>query len=264
MYKSFLIINLFSLNLRIRLNSYSKIDTSFVFDMIPIELITKYEQQEVKDQAIKTVFSYPWAALVPSKMGKENQLDLFNKLFYFGACAIIVEDDTNAVNDSRAVYTISSPDYKHLISILNNQSKQKTKGSDNILDKIATKSRISKDYSDPLSLIDEFFLQIPPILFVVLIVIIWKSFSSDDDTVYRNFYHYEDFTDGINISCQGCVCCICFEEYSDGAVIRKLGCKHFYHKSCIEYWLARSNFCPICRKDVYRNYNYVQTEVAFI
>lgn len=44
------------------------------------------------------------------------------------------------------------------------------------------------------------------------------------------------------------VCAICLEKFHDGDQCRVLsGCKHVYHKFCIERWLAEAQNCPVCR-----------------
>lgn len=48
-------------------------------------------------------------------------------------------------------------------------------------------------------------------------------------------------------------CIICLEEYSEGDKIRTLPCKHLFHSTCIQAWLNRKHFCPICKYDVCRN-----------
>ncbi|KAL4285128.1 hypothetical protein GQ457_16G026610 [Hibiscus cannabinus] len=51
---------------------------------------------------------------------------------------------------------------------------------------------------------------------------------------------------------EGDKCAICLEEYVHGERARVLpGCKHMFHKECIEEWLeVPSLHCPICRDRV--------------
>eukprot|EP00050_Salpingoeca_kvevrii_P002342 m.191114 g.191114 ORF g.191114 m.191114 type:complete len:277 (+) comp10591_c2_seq4:2653-3483(+) len=45
-------------------------------------------------------------------------------------------------------------------------------------------------------------------------------------------------------------CCICLEEYTPGALLVDLPCKHAFHKDCIAPWLLnRRRTCPICKRD---------------
>ena len=50
-------------------------------------------------------------------------------------------------------------------------------------------------------------------------------------------------------------CTICQEDYKLKETIKTLPCcelylVHFFHKDCIEDWLARSSVCPLCKLDV--------------
>ncbi|KAM0678714.1 hypothetical protein BDAP_000824 [Binucleata daphniae] len=268
-YRSFLYINLLSFNLRIMLYSNYNTDESMTLDLIPIELLSQNDLQYFFYEKIKKSYSQPYAVLISKNLHITDPSRLFDIFFMLGATAIIVEDSF-VYNDSRAIYTINSNDIKHLVTILANvnksKDKRKDKSEDNSKgkDKIIKNTRISNEYHDAISLIDEFFLQIPPILSVVLFVIIWKTFGNDEEYNRRNFYYFEDFVDSVNISCQGTFCCICFDEYRESDEIRKLGCKHYFHKHCIQSWLARSNICPVCRVDVFRTQHSYQNEVTFI
>jgi hypothetical protein len=51
-------------------------------------------------------------------------------------------------------------------------------------------------------------------------------------------------------------CNICMEQYSLNDKITQLGCTHFFHYNCIEYWLCNEHVtCPICRKDTRETIN---------
>lgn len=43
------------------------------------------------------------------------------------------------------------------------------------------------------------------------------------------------------------ICAICLDSTSKYC-IKELGCKHFFHKTCILTWLKSTNSCPLCRK----------------
>lgn len=45
-------------------------------------------------------------------------------------------------------------------------------------------------------------------------------------------------------------CPICLTELETGEEIKRLPCKHIFHPTCIDPWLARNSKCPICKKDV--------------
>ena len=49
-------------------------------------------------------------------------------------------------------------------------------------------------------------------------------------------------------------CIICFEYFNENEEIIKLNCFHIFHSNCIEKWLTKNKFCPICKKDyLYKN-----------
>lgn len=41
-------------------------------------------------------------------------------------------------------------------------------------------------------------------------------------------------------------CPICLTDYECGAAMRRLPCKHQFHKGCVDEWLLRKATCPIC------------------
>mmetsp|Transcript_15357 Transcript_15357/g.25376 ORF Transcript_15357/g.25376 Transcript_15357/m.25376 type:complete len:333 (-) Transcript_15357:373-1371(-) len=43
------------------------------------------------------------------------------------------------------------------------------------------------------------------------------------------------------------VCAICRGPYEDGEDLRKLPCRHMFHKTCIDRWLLIRPICPMCR-----------------
>ncbi|AFZ79573.1 hypothetical protein BEWA_024220 [Theileria equi strain WA] len=44
-------------------------------------------------------------------------------------------------------------------------------------------------------------------------------------------------------------CNICLEDYTDGEILRKLPCRHIYHRDCVDTWFRRRSICPTCRLD---------------
>ncbi|KAJ8564745.1 hypothetical protein K7X08_001205 [Anisodus acutangulus] len=46
----------------------------------------------------------------------------------------------------------------------------------------------------------------------------------------------------------GSSCVVCLNRLGDGEHVRKLDCRHVFHKECFDGWLDTFNFnCPICR-----------------
>ncbi|XP_010424850.1 PREDICTED: E3 ubiquitin-protein ligase RHA2B-like [Camelina sativa] len=43
-------------------------------------------------------------------------------------------------------------------------------------------------------------------------------------------------------------CIVCLSTLKTGEEVRKLDCRHVFHKQCLEGWLQHLNFnCPLCR-----------------
>ncbi|CAE8643861.1 unnamed protein product [Polarella glacialis] len=46
------------------------------------------------------------------------------------------------------------------------------------------------------------------------------------------------------------ICSVCLTDFCRGDVFRQLPCGHDFHKTCIDMWLGRKGYCPICRRPV--------------
>ena len=42
-------------------------------------------------------------------------------------------------------------------------------------------------------------------------------------------------------------CTICLDNFRNSDEIRKIKCRHLFHKICIERWLENGNDCPLCK-----------------
>ncbi|KAI4988470.1 RING-H2 finger protein ATL67-like [Hordeum vulgare subsp. vulgare] len=43
-------------------------------------------------------------------------------------------------------------------------------------------------------------------------------------------------------------CVVCLAEYADGDELRRLpGCRHAFHRQCVDEWLRQRPSCPLCR-----------------
>ncbi|KAK3279345.1 hypothetical protein CYMTET_12765, partial [Cymbomonas tetramitiformis] len=45
-------------------------------------------------------------------------------------------------------------------------------------------------------------------------------------------------------------CMICLMNFAVGDMARGLPCRHCFHSSCIDRWLAMRNMCPICKASI--------------
>ncbi|KAK1350770.1 hypothetical protein LUQ84_000050 [Hamiltosporidium tvaerminnensis] len=111
---------------------------------------------------------------------------------------------------------------------------------------------------NPTPFFVQLFLQIPPVLTILILVLLWRTFSVPEDqsmdiqyieTLPLITYKHENsknmaFNDNT-------ICCICLEPYIQGDQIRCLYCHHIFHKICVDPWLCRTCICPICRKSIF-------------
>jgi len=43
-------------------------------------------------------------------------------------------------------------------------------------------------------------------------------------------------------------CAICLEPFLEGEQVRTLPCRHLYHTTCVDPWLAKKLQCPVCKR----------------
>jgi hypothetical protein len=55
-----------------------------------------------------------------------------------------------------------------------------------------------------------------------------------------------NYTDAVDLDSSSCP--ICTVDWQHGDTLRKLNmCRHYFHKDCIDTWLADHDTCPMCR-----------------
>lgn len=47
-----------------------------------------------------------------------------------------------------------------------------------------------------------------------------------------------------------CSCAVCLSDFAEGDLLRKLPCKHHFHRHCVDAWLSRCDKCPLCMHQV--------------
>lgn len=63
--------------------------------------------------------------------------------------------------------------------------------------------------------------------------------------------HSRIITHSSNIDLDTTSCSICAQEWQHGEEVRKLtGCRHYFHKTCVDTWLHAHNTCPLCRTNI--------------
>ncbi|XVE86715.1 hypothetical protein DITRI_Ditri18aG0055900 [Diplodiscus trichospermus] len=64
-------------------------------------------------------------------------------------------------------------------------------------------------------------------------------------------------------------CAVCLSELEEGEKVRKLKCKHTFHKDCLDKWLQQYwATCPLCRTkvlpdEIVANYHRLQNQVDY-
>nr|CAD1835170.1 unnamed protein product [Ananas comosus var. bracteatus] len=54
--------------------------------------------------------------------------------------------------------------------------------------------------------------------------------------------------DGASVGEGGAECAVCLDDIEAGQAARVLpGCRHAFHRSCADRWLASHPLCPLCR-----------------
>lgn len=56
--------------------------------------------------------------------------------------------------------------------------------------------------------------------------------------------------DGADQTAMSCTICLC--EYEPDDLLRKMPCRHLFHKECVDEWLKLKRTCPLCKFDVAR------------
>lgn len=129
---------------------------------------------------------------------------------------------------------------------------------------------LSYEYTefDRVPFILQVFLHIPLVLTGVIIFVVVLTLDPEfSNSVVRGeinklpSFHYTEALDLAD-------CPVCLDEFTEGQEVRTLGCKHSFHKECIDAWLLNALKCPICRKaisdtagapqiEMYQTYYYV-------
>ena len=62
--------------------------------------------------------------------------------------------------------------------------------------------------------------------------------------------YYSDVKRIDNITSTDEECIICYDKYKNNDLVRRIQCKHYYHKHCIDHWLNQKTTCPMCIRNV--------------
>uniref|UniRef100_A0A6M2EN90 RING-type domain-containing protein n=1 Tax=Populus davidiana TaxID=266767 RepID=A0A6M2EN90_9ROSI len=64
-------------------------------------------------------------------------------------------------------------------------------------------------------------------------------------------------------------CAVCLSDFSEGESVRKLKCKHTFHKDCLDEWLQQClATCPLCRAkvlpdEILAKYDRMQSQIEY-
>ncbi|XP_022752022.1 probable E3 ubiquitin-protein ligase XERICO [Durio zibethinus] len=64
-------------------------------------------------------------------------------------------------------------------------------------------------------------------------------------------------------------CAVCLSELEEGEKVRRLKCKHIFHKDCLDRWLQQYlATCPLCRTkvlpdEIVANYHRLQNQIEY-
>ncbi|KAJ6908058.1 E3 ubiquitin-protein ligase RHA2B [Populus alba x Populus x berolinensis] len=64
-------------------------------------------------------------------------------------------------------------------------------------------------------------------------------------------------------------CAVCLSQFSEGESVRKLNCKHTFHKDCLDEWLRQClATCPLCRAkvlpdEIVAKYDRMQNQIGY-
>lgn len=63
----------------------------------------------------------------------------------------------------------------------------------------------------------------------------------------------KDTYENINSTNKAISCCICFEDFTTGIIVRETPCKHIFHNHCLMEWIKTkiaAPDCPYCRTEI--------------
>ena len=122
------------------------------------------------------------------------------------------------------------------------------------------------------------FLSLLLLEIVILIrSVIGSTLKSDKPIISTTQYlkHMEEKNPSISYSekltrQQGSMeCAVCLSKFSEGESVRKLNCKHTFHKDCLDKWLQKClATCPLCRAkvlpdEILARYDRMQSQVEY-
>lgn len=103
------------------------------------------------------------------------------------------------------------------------------------------------------------------LLLVELIVLLWRltsekrsittkqylEFIEENNPTIRYAKRRSSWSELEHVVPDDTECRVCLSEFEEGEKVRRLKCKHTFHKDCLDKWLQECwATCPLCRKQV--------------
>lgn len=85
--------------------------------------------------------------------------------------------------------------------------------------------------------------------------VVMKGALVDEISEYTQLRQFGHLDEEERKVCLSGGCPICFGEYEDTHMVRRLVCHHVYHSECIEEWLKKKKVCPKCQHPINQTYN---------
>ncbi|KAF7697645.1 E3 ubiquitin-protein ligase RHF1A [Cucumispora dikerogammari] len=107
------------------------------------------------------------------------------------------------------------------------------------------------NFKKKFSLFMSFLIETPQVMFFGLIFVVMLKIMPmlDRKILMRNALRRNTIR---NITIKGESCSICLQEYKIDDIVGETVCKHKYHKECFIGWAERADFCPICKKNIFK------------
>ncbi|CAA2964929.1 E3 ubiquitin- ligase RHA2A-like [Olea europaea subsp. europaea] len=87
-------------------------------------------------------------------------------------------------------------------------------------------------------------------ILILMVVLIGKSARYLHSVFFTILRFFSPRFDSDNADVDG-DCVVCLNQLVGGDLVRKLSCRHVFHKDCFDGWLHHLNFnCPLCRSPV--------------
>ncbi|KAJ1394143.1 Zinc finger, RING-type [Sesbania bispinosa] len=93
-------------------------------------------------------------------------------------------------------------------------------------------------------------------LLIELIILFWKLTSDTRPITTRQYLKFIEQKNPTirytkRLKAEQVECTVCLSEFEEGDKVRKLKCKHMFHRDCLDKWLQEYwATCPLCRIQV--------------